>query len=271
MLDAGIEGSRTERENAGDPTAYQAERPKLGISTYDADKGESRDIPLPFKDMERLVQTAYDALPNFKGIGGGGHLQQAQEEGLGLITSRAKPLIGLGVNELSTLVDERANEAGSYRGYNVMFDKDLPDQAYSDFAKQVVSTALPVPFPFVTHEIIQNGFDPKQMYSYIEEAAGLGYVTEREADSYKKAMGKPQLFLQRESTKLHRIMSGPEPMTEQQQTAYKARVSQTYADMVKKLKAQIDASKEKKGGPPAWLTSPHAPAPAWLNAQTPGQ
>ncbi len=254
-INAGTESSRMQRENAGDPTAYQSNYPKLGIETYDPEQGE-RGIPLPFNTMEHFVQSAYDMTVGKK-------IDQGAQEGLAEFAARAKPGVGAAANTVLTHFDQRANPAGSYEGYNVMYDKNLPDQIPGDFAKQLAATSLPLPAPFVTRDIIQNGYDPQQMGNYIQEALGMGYLSNRQADSYKKAMNRPSAFVQKRATEFAKRQAGPNPMTEDQQIEYKAKTAKAYADMVKRIKASVELQKTKKGAAPSWATPTNTPS--WAN------
>jgi hypothetical protein len=242
FITAPTQGSRTQRENAGDPTAYDAGHPKMGISLYDSASGQSRSVPFPFKDAERIAQAGYDTATGDPQTG----IQLVESE----FAARAKPLIGVALNTILTTADERANPAGTYVGYDVMYDKNLPDQRLADWSKSAGLEVMPMPAPFVMRDIARHGYDPSKMSDYIQEALGMGYITDRTADNFKKVANAASTKLETSMAKARKIQAGRTPMTEDQLKAYQQRAEKVYRERMQHIQDIIDASKQKSSGLP---------------------
>ena len=244
--------SRDQRELAGDPLAYDSGGTKEGTVFYAGKDAKGQDnyytAPLPWKDAARLADSLLGVSEGDQSV------KQAGMRVAGELASRAKPLVGTAFNTAATFVDERANTPGSFHGYTTMFNSNMDAvESAKEFAGTAGEQLVPVPAPFVAHDLMRGGIDPTRMGAYITELVGAGYITPRTADSFKKAEGKINSQLERVMVKAKRAeQSGAVPQDKINEMRATARGN--YKQLMEQLKAAVDAQAQKKpgGNPPGW-------------------
>lgn len=268
FVTAPTQGSRTQRENAGDPTAYDASHPHMGISIYEGGE-EARTLPASFKDAEHIAQAAYDMIPRH--LGGPADPESATRLMTSEIASRMKPISpgfnlpipGI-LNTVLTTMDARAHPAGTYAGYEVMYDKNQPDERNSQLAWSFATDMAPLPAPFVMRDIIRNGYDPARMSDYIQEALGMGYISTRMADNFKRMQNANEQWLEKHMALSRKIQAGAHPRNEAQYRAFLDKVSGVYKANAARIQAAIQSSKQRSGAvapPPPGSTVDSIPPP----------
>lgn len=244
FVTAPLEGAQRQRELSGDPGAYDPSYAHHGVSLYrgiDKVTGAQRHLalPLPFKDADKLSQVAADAAS--------GNVSQAVTGGLGEVASRMKPAVSTSYNLERTATDPHARDAGTFAGYEVMYNRNAPGGTpLIQGTESALLQMMPLPIPFVARDIISKGYDSAKIADYIQQAAGAGYISEKEASDVHKQSGRQDIELERKMAHARKLLAHGAP--EEQVKALQQRAWDVFQRQRAQLKARVAG--QKKGAAP---------------------
>lgn len=213
--DAPTEAFDRQRQLSGDPREFDPTYPVNPESAYMGKDDQGGDVrwtaPLPLKDADKAM-TVLDPRTG----GAGPSFESREEAGEQLFAGRAAPIPGAVVNTLGTGFDSKGHEPGEYHGYEVMWDKDAHNMPmeFGQWAKSFIGQLFPVPFPYVTKNVIMQGWHAERLPEYIDEIAGMGTISHTQSTMFKKQAANARSALQRKQGHLMSRQHGANPMDE---------------------------------------------------------
>jgi hypothetical protein len=239
---APVIGLARQRQLSGDPKAYDPRYPAGDLSAYmgkDPFTGEERrfTVPLPVKDALRAGQVIAP---------GPDDVTQRAETGITLVAGRENPVTRAVTDTAFTAMSEPA-PAGSYRGFDVMWNKDAPrDEQFKEAFTQLGSQLVNLPG---LQDAVREGFQSGHTLDYITDLAGAGFITRSESKGLSLQMNKAFYTLDRHVRAVNKAL-GKGNITQGEAQTKIRKFFDGYNARVDRVKAHLQAKAKALGAPP---------------------
>jgi hypothetical protein len=197
-------GYARERQLTGDPRAYDTQYARNPNQAYlGRDKQTGEDIhwtaPYPDKDANRFM----DVIDPRGSTQGGPNFSARMEAAAELISGRMVPGVSWLYNVVSTMHGPAATP-GTYQGFTTMWDKDAaPDnEQFKQLANSSIAQFFPVPAPFLTHDVIKDGFRADRVAEYAAMFSGLGSISRTDGAAVQRTHKRDRQLLTHAMIKL---------------------------------------------------------------------
>lgn len=179
---AATESIRKQNIQRGDPKAFDPSYRENPSSVYLGKDEQGRDkrftIPFPWKDAEK-VGRIFDP-------SGEESFEDRLSVAYDIFSTRARPGLSILFDTILTMKSDKADERGTYRGYEVMYNKDDPTfQQVKEWGMSIIEKSGVFPAPFLVKDLIDNGYQADRLGDYAVQLAGLGSITRTDSDEVK--------------------------------------------------------------------------------------
>jgi hypothetical protein len=263
-----------QRQYAGDPNVENPEFAEASEKAYlGQDKGENLEwAPFdPANMLDHFMRGMGEAHP-------GGSLRTGFQEGASLVTGRMNPAASEVYDTLSTMAEHAGAEPGDYRGYEVMWNTEAPfGTSLHQWLDTTMGKMLPIPFPYLTRQMVRDQFHWDRMPQYIAELASAGAFTYSKSEELSQQVRRAQRTRDNTIGKLMaRQYKSPNPMSQDELTKHIQQATDIFDKQMKQIQqrvenasgANIDAAnaradaQQAQSVPPG--VTPNAPAQAAL-------